>query len=114
LLEGVLRFAAVGGIARDGPGAGGFGDEGFDELRAAGVAEEGLVAEEKQGGDGFAFGEAGEEFFVGDAGHAKSEFTSFLAARETPPAEEKNRKSLNAEVTETGHRGHGDGTLLET
>ena len=59
LLEGVARFVAVGGIAGDGPGAGGFGDEGFDELRAAGVAEERLVAQEQEGGDGFAFGQAG-------------------------------------------------------
>jgi hypothetical protein len=56
LLESVLRFVAIGRIARDGPGAGGFRDEGFDELGAAGVAEEGLVAEEEEGGDGFAFG----------------------------------------------------------
>ena len=39
---------------------------------------------------------------VGDAGHAKSEFTSFLAVRETPSAEEKNRKLK--------HSGHGDRT----
>ena len=59
LLQGVLRFGAVGGVAGDGPGAGGFGDEGFDEVGAAGIAEERLVAEEEQGGDGFAFGQAG-------------------------------------------------------
>ncbi len=104
LLEGVLRFAAVGGVAGDGPGAGGFGDEGLDELRAAGVAQERLIAEEEQGGDGFALCEAGEEFFVGDARHAQSEFTSFLAARETrADGREEQKKVIK-------HRGHGDRT----
>src|SRR5260370_34989795 len=68
LLEGVLCFAAVGGVAGDGPGTDSFGDEGLDELAAAGVAEERLVAEEKEGGDGVALGQGGEEFFVGGAG----------------------------------------------
>jgi hypothetical protein len=69
LLEGGSRFVAIGGIARDGPGAGSFGDEGFDQLGAAGVAEERLVAKEEERGDGFAFGQAGEEFLLGDTGH---------------------------------------------
>jgi hypothetical protein len=56
LLEGVLRFAAVGGVAGDGPSAGGFGDEGLDELGAAGVAEERLIAQEQEGGDRFTSG----------------------------------------------------------
>jgi hypothetical protein len=77
LLEGVLRLVTVGGIAGDGPGAGGFGDEGVDEFGAGGVAKEGLVAQEEEGGDGFSFGQAGEELLVGDARHAKGEFTWF-------------------------------------
>src|SRR5260221_14136625 len=84
---GGLFSGEVGLIAWDGPGAGGFGDEGFDELGAAGIAEERLVAEEEQGGDGFAFGQAGQEFFVGDAGHAKEDLTSFSVGRETEAEE---------------------------
>src|SRR5579859_5719416 len=43
----------------------------FDELGAAVVAQEGLVAEEEQGGDGFAFADAILQFFVGDARHTR-------------------------------------------
>jgi hypothetical protein len=38
---------------------------------------------------------------VGDAGHAKSEFTSFLAARETRAGGREEQKKVK-------HRGHGD------
>jgi len=38
LVNGGLDFVAIGGKTRDGPGAGGFGDEAFNELRTAGVA----------------------------------------------------------------------------
>jgi hypothetical protein len=90
LLEGVLGFVTIGGIAGDRPGTGGFRDEGVDELGAAGVAKKGLVAEEEEGGNGLAFGQAGEEFFVGDAGHLKNEFTWFSVMRET--RRQKKRK----------------------
>jgi hypothetical protein len=64
-------------------------------LGAAGVAEEGLVAEKEEGGDGFAFGQAGQEFLVGGAGHRMVSLLCFWRRGKHALAKEKNRKSLN-------------------
>jgi len=66
LVNGGLDFVAIGGKTRDGPGAGGFGDEAFNELRTAGVAEIGFL-HRAEGWQGRVFlSKACEEFPGGD------------------------------------------------